>query len=121
MDFLNNLKEQSLLIIPNNLKTKVLEEINKQDKLINVKILTFKEFNKHYFFDYNQETIYYLVKNYNLSVENAIIFLNNLIFMEDYNSNHPNILYLKKIYQDLTSHDLLIFDPLFKKYLQDIL
>ena len=28
MDFLNNLKEQSLLIIPNNLKTKVLEEIN---------------------------------------------------------------------------------------------
>ena len=40
--------------------------------------------------------------------------------MEDYNSNHPNILYLKKIYQDLTSHDLLIFDPLFKKYLQDI-
>ena len=120
MDFLNNLKEQSLLIIPNNLKTKVLEEINKQERLINVKILTFNEFNKHYFFDYNQETIYYLVKNYNLSVENAIIFLNNLIYIEDYNSNHPNILYLKKIYQDLTSHDLLIFDPLFKKYLQDI-
>ena len=57
MDFLNNLKEQSLLIIPNNLKTKVLEEINKQERLINVKILTFNEFNKHYFFDYNQETI----------------------------------------------------------------
>ena len=36
MVFLNNLKEQSLLIIPNNLKTKVLEEIDNGNFELNI-------------------------------------------------------------------------------------
>ena len=73
MDFLKNIKNKTLIIVEDNLKNKILEVIDKQNKLINLKILTITEFYKRYFFDYNKETLYYLNKNYSYTVSSFII------------------------------------------------
>ena len=62
MEFLKNIKNKTLLITDNSLKNKILDEINSLDNLVNIKIITKEEFIKRYYFDYNEETIYY-VKN----------------------------------------------------------
>ena len=81
MDFLKNIKNKTLIIVEDNLKNKILEIIDKQNKLINLKILTITEFYKRYFFDYNKETLYYLCKNYNLSVSNSKMYLDNIKYV----------------------------------------
>ena len=91
MEFLENIFTMTLLITPNNLKEKVLEEISKLDRLINIKIMTKEEFSKHYFFDYSKETIYYLVKNYQITPKNAIIYLDNMKYVLDTNLTSKNI------------------------------
>lgn len=46
MHFIDNLLDNSILIIPNNLKTKVLEYINDNAILKSIKIMTFNELKK---------------------------------------------------------------------------
>ena len=118
MDFLKNIKNKTLIIVEDNLKNKILEMIDKQNKLINLKILTITEFYKRYFFDYNKETLYYLNKNYNLSVSNSKMYLDNIKYVINKESDNQNIIKLQKMYQDLKNNNLLIFDNLFKTYLK---
>ena len=118
MDFLKNIKNKTLIIVEDNLKNKILEIIDKQNKLINLKILTITEFYKRYFFDYNKETLYYLCKNYNLSVSNSKMYLDNIKYVINKESNNQNIIKLQEMYQDLKNNNLLIFDNLFKTYLK---
>ena len=49
-----------ILIIPNNIKTKVVKNINNLPKLSNVKILTDQEFITNLTIDYNEKAIIYL-------------------------------------------------------------
>ena len=117
MKFLENIKENTLLIIDNSLKEKILEEINNYPKLLNIKIMTLTDFYKHYFYDYNKETLYYLINKYQITVSNALIYLDNMKYLINYNSNLSKIIYLKNMYQDLLNNNLLIIDNLFKDYL----
>ena len=49
MNFLNDLKNNSLLICPNDIKNTVLQELNKMKKLINIKFMTIEELIKKYY------------------------------------------------------------------------
>ena len=60
-----------ILIIPNNIKTKVVKNINNLPKLSNVKILTDQEFITNLTIDYNEKAIIYLMNKKNLSYQNA--------------------------------------------------
>ena len=120
MNFLKKIENKTLLIAPSILKNKILDEINKLDKLINIKIMSKEEFNKHYFFDYNEETIYYLTSKYQMTVKNAIIYLDNIKYVIDSNLENKNIIFLKEIYNDLIKNNLLKFDNLFKEYLKTV-
>ena len=120
MEFLKYIETKTLLIAPSNLKNKILEEISKEERLINIKIMTLEEFNKHYFFDYDEETIYYIYNNYNTTVKHTLIYLDNIKYIIDSKIEKKNIKFLKKIYEDLKEHDLLKFDNLFKEYLKNV-
>ncbi len=120
MDFLNKITKNTLLIIKDNLKDKILTFLNQSNKLINLKIMTLNEFNKHYFFDYDERTIYYLTTKYNFSVKNAKLYLDNIKYILNLNFDLEKITNLKTIYQDLKEHNLLKFDFLFKPYLENI-
>ena len=120
MKFLENIEDRTLLIIPNDFKVKILEEINKCSKLINIKIMTLKEFLDHYFYTYDLKTISYVIKNYNLSYKNSKMYLDNMKYVLDLDFKNKKVDFLKNLYQDLTSKKLLIFDNLFKEYLKNI-
>ena len=119
MEFLKNINQKTLIITNNNLKEKILEFINSLDKLINVKLMTKSEFSKHYFYDYNEETIYYVTKKYNLTVKNAIMYLDNIKYVIDSNLEDDKVKFLKEMYLDLKENNLLEFDDLFKSYLDN--
>ncbi len=120
MKFLDNIESKTLVIVQEQLKNKVLEYLNNLDKLVNVKIMTVKEFFKHYFFDYNEETIYYLMKKYHISYKNAKIYLQNMKYVIDINSRKEEVLFLQDMYNDLKNNHLLIMDNLFLNYLKQI-
>ena len=64
MNFIKELKNNSLLICPNDIKKIILQELNKLNKLINIKFMTIEELVKKYYFDYDNKTILYLINNY---------------------------------------------------------
>ena len=117
MEFLKDIKEDTVLIIPNILKTKVLEFINTLDKLVNVKIYSLDEVKKHLYFSYDEKAILYLMNKYNYKYEVSKTLIDNMYFVEDkkYSSNKLNeLVHLK---EELDNLSLLKKDKLFFNYL----
>ena len=57
------------LVITKN-KKKILKYLNKEKKLISLKIVSLDEFKDKYFGTYKKEAIYYLIKNLKFSHKN---------------------------------------------------
>ena len=112
MFFLNEIKDNSILLIPYSIKDKVLDFFNESNKLINVKILTFNDLKKGLYFDYNNKSISYIMNNYQVSYEIASMYLKNMYYIDDA-KNSDKINLLKKIKNELIAKDLLSFDKLF--------
>lgn len=89
MDIMNLIGDKTILIMPNEIKIKVLKN-NK--KLISIKTLTKKELAKKIFFDYDEKTLFYMINKYNLKVDVAVMYLKNMYYIEDeeYDSNKLN-------------------------------
>lgn len=108
-------KENSIIITSNTLKKDILNSNN--NKLTYYKIYTLSEFNKLYFFDYNEKTIYYVMNKYNVKYEIAKIYVNNLYNINDnlYKNNKLN--FLLELKKDLINNKLLKINKLFNKFL----
>lgn len=113
---LDNIKNNSVVICNSNYKIELLKSVN---KLINIKFLSMNEFIKSYLFDYDEKTILYLIKNYNISYEIALEYINNLYYIEDKLYNNEKLDYLVKIKKELIDNNLLIFNNRFKKYIKN--
>ena len=85
MHFIDNLLDNSILIIPNNLKTKVLEYINDNAILKSIKIMTFNELKKGLLFDYEVEAIKATMDYLAVSFGVAKNYINNLYFINEEN------------------------------------
>ena len=113
--------ENDLLIVcPNEEKMLLLDKLNESDNFYNVKFMTKQEFMKNYYFDYNEEALYYLVKKYNYNLDVARVYLDNLVVVDidkDYESEKLN--FLRKLKKELIENDLLIFNSNFKSYLKN--
>ena len=103
MNFLNDLKNNSLLICPNDIKNTVLQELNKMKKLINIKFMTIEELIKKYYFDYDNKTILYLMNTYNINYDIALIYLKNIYYIDD--TNYINVTLSIGVYE-FTKDDL---------------
>lgn len=117
MNFLNDLKNNSLLICPNDIKNTVLQELNKMKKLINIKFMTIEELIKKYYFDYDNKTILYLMNTYNINYDIALIYLKNIYYIDDTNYRESKLNKLKNIKEELLKNNLLIKDKLFNEFL----
>lgn len=111
IDVFNN----KILIIKDGLKDHILDLINSKKKLINVKIITLSELKKKYYFDYDNEAIYYICNKYNVISDVAKIYLNNMYYVK--NIDNDKVKFLLDIKKDLEEQELLHYNPLFKKYL----
>ncbi len=120
MNFLKEITDKTLLIVDNDMKDKVLENINLETNLINVKVMTKLEFLKHYFFDYNEEAVYYVSRKYQTTISNAKIYLDNIKYVLNCKSKNEKVIFLNTIYEELKNNNLLILDSYFKDYLKTI-
>ena len=119
MDIFNTLKDDSIIVCELNYKRQLLKKISEMKLLINIKFLTLDELYKNYFFSYNEETIYYIMKKYNYNYEFSLEVLDNLKYIEEKKYKNTNLLLLKNIKQDLINKDKLIFNKYFKNYIKD--
>ena len=115
---MKNLKDNTLLIIPNHLKETIL--LSFCDELKNIKIMTDNEFIRSYYFDYDLETIYYLMNKYKLKYEVVLIYLKNLYYVENKNYNNDKLNKLVEIKKELDEHNLLKYKPLFLNKLKSM-
>lgn len=115
---MKNLKDNTLLIIPNHLKETIL--LSFCDELKNIKIMTEREFLKKYYFDYDLETIYYLMNKYKLKYEVVLIYLKNLYYVENKEYSNEKLNKLVEIKKELEEHNLLKYKPLFLNKLKSM-
>ena len=114
---LENLTDNLLIICPNSYKLAILKYLNDNKLILDIKFMTINEYKKCIKFDYNLDTIHYLV-NKNMKVENAITILDNLYYIDDKKYNNDKLDYLVNIKKELDSNNLLIYDNLFYKILK---
>ena len=112
IDVLNN----KIIIIKDESKNSLLDEINSKKQLINYKIITLSELKKKYFFDYNEKAIFYICKKYNINSDISKIYLENLYFINN-KIDDEKVNFLYDLKQDLINNSLLITNNLFKKFL----
>lgn len=115
---MKNLKDNTLLIIPNHLKETIL--LSFCDELKNIKIMTESKFLKKYYFDYDLETIYYLMNKYKLKYEVVLIYLKNLYYVENKEYSNEKLNKLVEIKKELEEHNLLKYKPLFLNKLKSM-
>lgn len=108
------LENDSILIVPSQIKEKILTEMDKKSKLFNVKLMEINEFKRKYFFDYTTETIFYVMKHYNYDYEFSLDIINNLYFLSSEIYDHEKLKFLLNIKNELINNNLLIFDNVFK-------
>ena len=113
MDFLNDIKEKTIIICTSRVKEKLLSEINKYNRLINIKIISLEELKKLVYFDYDENAILYLIEKYNYSYETAKNYIENIYFIEDKEYPSSKLSFLVKLKKELLERKLLIEDKLF--------
>ncbi len=118
MDFLTKLNNNSILILPSNLKRKVLEYINNNSLLLNIKFMSFSDLKKRLMFDYNDEAINYLMKKYSLSYDIAKEYINNIYYIDKDTYDNQKLNKLVSIKNELNNQGLLIKDNLFTNLLK---
>ncbi len=116
MDFIREIENDTLLIIPNALKNKVLTYINSLNRLISIKIYNMEEIKKHIFFDYSIDAILYLMEQYHYKYEVSKTLIDNMYYIENKSYVSDKLNELVKLKKELFEHNLLKKDTLFKTF-----
>ena len=96
-------------------KIELLKKINIEKKFNNNKFLTFKELKKKLFFDYDDRALEYIINKYNVNINIAKIYLDNLYFLKDIDDE--KVKFLNELRKELDEQNLLIYDDKFRKYM----
>ena len=112
------LEDNELIICPNDYKMAILKYLEEKKKIINIKFMTLNEYIKKIKFDYDENTIHYLIQK-GMEPNNAITFLDNLLYIENKDYHNEKLDYLVSLKKELDENNLLIYDSLFKKMLNN--
>ena len=110
--------DNSIYIVPNSLKLRLLEKLSIDDKIYNITFISLEELEKHYFFDIKEEALLYLLDKTNENINVLKTMLKNLYKIDltkEYKETKLNN--LKNLYYDLKENNFLIFDKGYKGYL----
>lgn len=94
------------LVITNNKKA-ILDYLDRENKLLNLKIMTKQEFMNHYFGYTNEKAIYYLVEKYHYKFDVAKMYLENFLFDEN-------------LFKEFDEQNLILRTPLLKESISRI-
>ena len=113
------IQENSLIICPNEEKLKILDRLSKEKKIYDIKFMTKEEYKKNYFYNYNNKTLYYLLSKYQLNLDVAKVYLNNLYVIDETKKyNNDKLEFLKKLKLELKENNLLEENHNFKSYIK---
>ena len=77
MNFLNKIEDNSLLLTSNDIKNKIVDYIEENNLLINVKFISFEELKRGLMFDYTNEAINFVMNDKKVSYEVAEYYIDN--------------------------------------------
>ena len=94
---IDQIRKGDTVILPLSLKDELLKEISKNKKLLHVKLMTKEEFINKYYGSYKNESLYFLMKKFNLNYDIAKKYLKNIFINADaikpyYDSHNINII-----------------------------
>lgn len=118
MDNLINLESNTILIIPSNMRTKVLDRLSLEDTLYDIKIMSFSDLKKGLLFDYTNEAIDAVMKEYHINYGVSKNYINDLYALNEENYKEKKLQNLLNIKQFLDRKSLLIRDGLFVSMLK---
>ena len=110
--------DDSIYIVPNSLKLKLLDILSKENKIYNITFISLDELEKHYFFDIKEDALLYLLDKTNENIDVLKLMLKNLYKIDltkYYKESKLNN--LKNLYLDLKNNNYLIFDKGYREYL----
>ena len=114
---LDNIKDNSIIIVPSSLKNNLLKELSLKDSLINVKVMSREEFIERSTFSYEDDAILFLMDKYKYDCNVCKILIDNMRYVDSdsYSSDKLNKLFI--LQKELISLNLLKPDRLFYQYL----
>lgn len=117
---MQKLENNMLIICPNEEKQKILEKLEQEDKLYNLKFMTQKEYLNQYYFTYKDNALLYLMKKYHYKVDVCKVYLNYLYIIDE-NKAYQNkkLNFLKNLKKELRENGLLEYNPSFKNYIKN--
>ena len=113
MDFIRDLENNSILLVPSNIKDKLLDYINENKLLLNIKFMSFNELKKGLLFDYDNKSINALMNKHNISYSLAKYYINNLYYIDNDHYESDKLNKLVEMKQYLNDNNLLIKDSIF--------
>ena len=115
MEILKYLKDDLLIITNESYKEEILLNLKSMYRL---KFMSMKEFIRNLTFSYDERSVYYLMKKYNLNYDVAKMYLENIYHENDI--KEEKVEKLKQIRQELDDSNLLIYNKYFKDYLKTV-
>ena len=119
MDFKTIVEDNLLIICDNDIKEKMLSFLNAEKNIYDIKFMNINEVVKKLYFDYDRESIYYLMNKYNLTYEIAKIYIDNMYYIDDKEYKNDKLNMLVRYKKELEENNLLIKDPLFIDYIKN--
>ena len=95
---LENIKDNSIVIVPASVKNSLLKDLSRSSSLLNIKIITREEFLERSTFSYDVDAILFLMDKYKYDLNVCKIYLDNMKYVEydNYDCNKLNDLYVLK-------------------------
>ena len=119
MKIIDYLCNDLIIVSPNNIKDEIVKEISLVDKMYSYKIITENELKVSLLFDYDYKAIVYLKNKLNISVANAIEYINAMYYVDDKAYKSDKLNELVSLKKELLENDLLIIDNHFKNILRN--
>lgn len=112
MDFINEIKEDTIIICNNYIKQYIIS----LNKLLPIKVMSLNEFIKKYLYSYDEEAILFIMNLYQVKYEIAKEYIENTYYIENKDYGISKLDLLVDIKNKLISNDLIIIDDNFRAY-----
>lgn len=116
LDYIN---DGTILVVPSKVKNKIIREVREKFGLKDIKFMDINEFQRQFYFTYDNKCIHYLMKKYNWKYEVCLVYLKNLYYIEDKEYSYEKLDFLKSLKKELDDLGLLIYNPLFNNGLKN--
>ena len=83
MDFLKQIKDNSIIIAESDMRDEILDFFLETDEVLNIKLMNFDEIKKGLLFDYDSETINFVMKKYSVNYDIAKDYIDSTYLLRE--------------------------------------